>query len=115
MHTMTRAARAYEVSSSHRSLREQEADVFHRANGALRTARDRGMVERVRAVADNRRLWMAMIDLLRDGTNALPEDLRALMVSVGLAVQREMDRAAPDFDFLISVNENIAAGLSGTP
>jgi hypothetical protein len=37
------------------------------------------------------------------------------MVSVGLAVQREMDRAAPDFDFLISVNENIAAGLSGAP
>jgi flagellar biosynthesis activator protein FlaF len=115
MHTMTRAARAYEVSASHRSLREQEADVFHRANGALRTARDRGMVERVRAVADNRRLWMAMIDLLRDGANALPEDLRASMVSVGLAVQREMDRAAPDFDFLISVNENIAAGLSGSP
>jgi flagellar biosynthesis activator protein FlaF len=115
MHTMTRAARAYEASSSHRNLREQEADVFRRANGALRTARDQGVIPRVRAIADNRRLWMMMIDLLRDGTNALPEDLRASMVSVGLAVQREMDRGAPDFDFLISVNENVAAGLSGAP
>jgi hypothetical protein len=29
-----------------------------------------------------------------------------------MAVQREMDSPAPDFDFLIAVNENIAAGLS---
>jgi len=34
-------------------------------------------------------------------------------VSVGLAVQREMQRDAPDFDFLIGINEDIAAGLSG--
>ena len=33
-----RAARAYQASSDSRSLRMQEADVFHRANGALRTA-----------------------------------------------------------------------------
>ena len=25
-----------------------------------------------------------------------------------------MDQETPDFDFLISINENIAAGLSGT-
>ena len=31
----------------------------------------------------------------------------------GMAVQREMQRDAPDFDFLIDVNEDIAAGLSG--
>jgi flagellar biosynthesis regulator FlaF len=39
-------------------------------------------------------------------------ELRASIVSVGLIVQREMDREAPDFDFLIAINENIAAGLS---
>ena len=49
---------------------------------------------------------------MRDPANALPQSLRASIVSVGLAVQREMNRDAPDFDFLISVNENIAAGLS---
>jgi flagellar biosynthesis regulator FlaF len=50
---------------------------------------------------------------LSDPPNALPTELRASIVSVGLAVQREMDRDAPDFDFLISVNENVAAGLAG--
>lgn len=115
MQTMTRAARAYEASSSHRSLREQEADVFRRSTAALRAARELGPVQRVRALADNRRLWMAVLDLLRDPANALPDTLRGSIVSVGLAVQREMDRDAPDFDFLIGVNENIATGLCGAP
>ena len=51
---------------------------------------------------------------MRDPRNALPDELRASIVSVGLAVQREMDRVAPNFDFLISINENFAAGLSST-
>ena len=67
----------------------------------------------VQAIADNRRLWTTLADLMRDPRNALPEDLRASIVSVGIAVQREMEREVPDFDFLIAINENIAAGLSG--
>jgi flagellar biosynthesis regulator FlaF len=51
--------------------------------------------------------------LMRDPLNALPEDLRASIVSVGMAVQREMEQESPDFEFLIGINENIAAGLSG--
>jgi flagellar biosynthesis activator protein FlaF len=110
---MNQAARAYETAANHRTLREQEADVFHRAIGALKTARQAGALPRVRAIADNRRLWLAVNDLMRDPLNPLPLDLRASIVSVGLAVQREMDRDTPDFGFLISINENIAAGLSG--
>jgi flagellar biosynthesis activator protein FlaF len=105
------AAQAYETAATHRSQRAQEADVFHRATGALKMARDSGPIPRVRAIADNRRLWMTVADLMRDPLNSLPEDMRAAIVSVGLAVQREMDQDTPDFDFLISINENIAAGL----
>jgi flagellar protein FlaF len=112
MPTMSQAARAYENAATHRSQRTQEAEVFQRANGALRAARDLGPLPRVRAIADNRRLWITVTDLMRDSQNPLPDDLRASIVSLSLAVQREMDRAAPDFDFLISVNENIAAGLA---
>ncbi len=54
-------------------------------------------------------------DLMRDPDNALPEALRASIISVGRSVQREMDGDTPDFDFLISINENIAAGLAGQP
>jgi len=89
--------------------------VFRRATGALKTARDADSLKRVRAIADNRLLWMTVADLMRDPVNALPTELRARIVSVGLAVQREMDRESPDFDFLIAVNENIAAGLAGRP
>ncbi len=116
MQNLTRAARAYEAASAHRSPRQQEADVFRRATGALRAARDGGgPVERVRAIADNRRLWLTVVDLLRDPGNALPAGLRASIVSVGLTVQREMEADMPDFDFLIGINENIAAGLAADP
>lgn len=113
MQPSTQAARAYEAAAVHRSARDQEADIFRRAIGALRAARDAGPVQRVRALADNRRLWMAVGDLMRDPANSLPVTLRASIISVGMAVEREMDREQPDFAFLIEINEHIAAGLSG--
>ena len=113
MPSMNQATNAYAAAATHRSQREQEADVFRRANGALNSARDANPLQRVRAIADNRRLWMTVSDLMRDPLNALPLELRASVVSVGLAVQREMDRDSPDFDFLMAVNKNIAAGLAG--
>lgn len=112
MKTMSHATRAYESASVQRSQRAQEADVFHRAIGALRSARDGTPIDRVRALADNRRLWTSVADLMRDPLSTLPAPLRAQIVSVGLAVQREMDNEEPNFGFLISINENIAAGLT---
>lgn len=112
MQTMTHATRAYEAASVRRSQREQEADVFHRATGALRAARDSSPIDRVRALADNRRLWSTVNDLMRDPLSTLPATLRAQIISVGLAVQREMDRDEPNFEYLITINEHIAAGLS---
>jgi flagellar biosynthesis activator protein FlaF len=112
MQTQARAAQAYRASSSHRNLREQEADVIRQVIGALRAAKSQGLIPQVRALADNRRLWTVVIDQLRDPANTLPDTLRASIISVGLAVQREMEKQNPDFDFLIGVNENIAAGLS---
>ncbi len=109
------AARAYRAASAHRTPREQEADVFRRATGALRAAQDGTQMEKVKALSDNTRLWMMVGDLMRDPANALPETLRASIVSVGKALQREMQQPAPDFAFLIAVNEDITAGLSGVP
>jgi flagellar biosynthesis regulator FlaF len=113
MPTMTLAVNAYQASSAHRDPRDQEAEVFQWANGSLRAARDANPIARVRAVADNRRLWTAVIDLVRNPSNVLPDELRASIASVGIAVQREMDRDAPDFDFLININDSFALGLLG--
>ena len=112
MKTMHQATRAYESASVQRSQRAQEADVFYRATGALRTAREGTPIARVRALADNRRLWTSVADLMRDPLSTLPAPLRAQIISVGLAGQREMDNQEPNFGFLISINENIAAGLT---
>lgn len=109
------AVQAYEAASRHRSQRDQEADVFRRATAALKAARDGGTIARIRALADNRRLWMTVHDLMHDPSNSLPLPMRAQIVSVGLTVQREMDQESPDFDFLIGINEDFAAGLSGQP
>jgi flagellar biosynthesis activator protein FlaF len=109
------AAQAYENASQFRTQRDREADIFRRATGALKAARDAGTIARIRALADNRRLWLVISDLMRDPTNIMPLQMRAQIVSVGLTVQREMDHESPDFEFLININENFAAGLSGQP
>jgi flagellar protein FlaF len=112
MQGYSEAARAYAAASSRRSVREQEADVFRRINAALRRGREAGGMVRVRALADVFRLWNATLDLVGDPDNALPLDLRAAIISVGMAVRREVQSDDPDFDFLLTVNENVAAGLS---
>ncbi len=114
MQTMMQAARAYQAASSHRSLRERQADVFRYVNGALRAAASAGAIVRARAIADNRRLWVTLVGLLSDPANPLPAPLRGSIISVAMAVQRAMDQDKPDLDFLVRVNESIAAGLSGS-
>jgi flagellar biosynthesis regulator FlaF len=115
MPNTSEALQAYRASSRLRSQREQEADVFRTATAALKAARSGTPLQRVRALADNRRLWITVSDLMSDPTNALPEQLRASILSVGMTVRREMDRETPDFDFLISINEQITAGLAAQP
>jgi flagellar protein FlaF len=107
------AALAYKAAASHRSLRDQEADLFKRVNYVLQSASYGRRLDQVRAIADNRRLWTTVLDLLQDPENALPEELRAAIISVGRTVQREMASSAPNFSFLIGINENMAAGLAG--
>ena len=107
------ASRAYQASARHRSQREQDADVFRRANAALRAAVDGDGAAHIRALADNRQLWTMVVDLARDPANPLPAPLRGQLMSVGLAVAREMDAPAPDLPFLMQVNNDVAAGLSG--
>ena len=72
-------------------------------------------MEQIRAVAENRRIWLSVMGLMRDPGNQLPAELKASIISLGLAVQRENEAETPDFEFLISVNQNMAAGLDGHP
>ena len=111
MHGLT-AALAYRASASRRTQKEQDADVFRRANVVLRRAVEADPVMKAKALADNNILWTAVVDLLRDPANPLPAVLRGSIISVGLTVQREMTMPVPDLQFLIGINDQIAAGLA---
>ena len=115
MPNASHAIQAYRKASRYRSQREQEADVFHHAIAALKGAKEAAEIQKIRALADNRRLWMAILDLVRDGNNSLPPETRAGIISIGRTVQREMDADEPNFDFLITINKHLAEGLSGNP
>ena len=115
MLSLNMASRAYAAAAVNRTVRQQEADVFRLVIARLQSARQAEPIARVRALADNRRLWTAVADLVRDARNPLPSETRAGLLSIGLSVQREMEADEPNFDFLITINKNVADGLSGDP
>ncbi|MFM8615932.1 MAG: flagellar biosynthesis regulator FlaF, partial [Alphaproteobacteria bacterium] len=108
-------ARGYGATQRARSLQEQEADVFRRINYGLKAALNGDAIERARAVADNRRLWLAIEAVLINPENQLPETTRFGILRLGRGVQREMENQEPDIEFLININYQMIAGLSGDP
>jgi flagellar biosynthesis regulator FlaF len=84
-------------------------------NYALKAAVNADAIDRARAVADNRRLWLAIESAILHPANQLPDALKASIVRLGRSVQREMDQEAPDVAFLININDQMIAGLSGDP
>jgi flagellar biosynthesis regulator FlaF len=91
--------------------KQMEAEVFTRATRAIRAVGDGAGMDRVRATADNRRLWSAVYGAVTDPTNALPREMRAQIASIALAVIRECDAESPDLGFVAEMNEHFAAGL----
>ena len=107
--------RGYGATQRTRTLREQEADVFRRVNYSLKAALNGDAIERARAVADNRRLWLAIETALVNPDNLLPEVTRVSIMRLGRLIQREMQSQEPDIPFLVEMNDQMIAGLSGDP
>jgi flagellar biosynthesis activator protein FlaF len=107
--------RGYGATQRTRTLREQEADVFRRVNYGLKAALDGDALDRARAIADNRRLWLAIEAALVNPINQLAEVTRVGIMRLGRGVQREMENAEPDIAFLVNINDQMIAGLSGDP
>jgi flagellar biosynthesis regulator FlaF len=105
--------RRYGAAQQTRSPREQEADVFRRVNYALKAAINADAIERARAVADNRRLWLAVEAAMMHPANQLPAALKASIIGIGRSAQRDMDTREPDLSFLINLNDQMILGLSG--
>jgi flagellar biosynthesis regulator FlaF len=107
----TRSAAGAAAYRRQLTAKQMEAEVFARATHALRNLSADDALARVRALADNRRLWDAVHNAVLDPTNALPVPLRAQIAGVALAVLRECDAARPDFTFIAEMNEIFAGGL----
>ena len=97
--------------------RERERDAFDRALALLRSVEDRGIAgpERTAAVGFVQDLWNILIADLLNPENALPEVLRADLVSIGAWNMREVGEAlrSPERSLaaLIQVNTSIRDGL----
>jgi hypothetical protein len=70
--TLAQLVRAYGATRAALDPREQEADIIRRVTGGLRAVREDDGPARMRAVADNRRLWLAMESALVHPSNQLP-------------------------------------------
>ncbi len=94
------------------SAKQMEAEVFARATRSIREAEANvSPLARARAVADNRRLWDAVLISVLDPANALPKGLRAQLAGLARVVMRECDAEVPDLAFVAEMNEQISAGL----
>jgi flagellar biosynthesis activator protein FlaF len=106
------------AEDSSQECRARERQAFDRAIGLLKLARDRGAQSResVEALLFVRRLWTALIDDLSNSENALPEALRANLISIGMWIMKEADlirlSRSANFDGLIEMNSILRDGLN---
>ncbi len=105
------------IEDSRMTMRARERQAMDRVIEMLRAAQDKGPLsrERVEALFYLRRLWTIFLDDLGDSNNELPGQLRAGIISIGIWINKEIDRArgdpATDLTPMIEINELIRDGL----
>jgi len=109
------ATRRYGATQQTRSLLEQEADVLRCINHGLKATLNADAVDQARAIADNRRLWMALEAAVLHSASQLPEALEGSILDMSRMVQKKMDLQTRDIPFRITMNEQMIAELSGDP
>ena len=83
------------IEDSHQAMRTRERAAMDRVIGMLRAAQEKDPQsrERIDALYHLRRLWTIFIDDLGDSNNELPDQLRAGIISIGIWMMKEIDRA----------------------
>lgn len=98
--------------------RATEWKALDQAVSLLEVARPTGSASRetVEAISFVRRLWTLLIEDLASSDNALPEALRASLISIGLFALRQGELLqhgqSEDFDSIIDVNRMIRDSLA---
>ena len=99
------------------SAKERERMLFDRSIEMLEAAKANGAGSRegIEAAYFTTKLWTTIIDDLGSEENALPKELKAAIISVGIFVLKEMERIrqgeSNDYATLIEITQSIRDGL----
>ncbi|MEJ5021383.1 flagellar biosynthesis regulator FlaF [Ochrobactrum vermis] len=99
------------------SAKERERMLFDRSIEMLEAAKANGSGSReaIDAGYFTTKLWTAIIDDLGSQENALPKELKAAIISIGIFVLKEIDRIrlgeSNDYATLIEITQSIRDGL----
>jgi flagellar biosynthesis activator protein FlaF len=119
---MEQAIKAYGATAKETATpRELEADILLRAATRLQAVHDawEGVGPALNnALLYNRRLWTLFLDSVLSDTNPLPREVRQNLANIGIFVMQQTfsvmtDPSPQKLQALISINREIAAGLSG--
>jgi flagellar protein FlaF len=97
--------------------KERERQLLTRSIDLLTAARDVGTdsMEAIEAIHFTNRVWTTFIEDLGSSENALPRELRANLISIGLWLLREAEEVrqgrSNNFDGLIEVSQIIRDGI----
>ncbi|KZK94845.1 MULTISPECIES: flagellar biosynthesis regulator FlaF [Pseudovibrio] len=106
------------LEDSSEDRRGQERELFSLVVAQLQAAKDAGSSsnEAAQALTSVHRLWSILIDDLGNPENALPAELRADLISIGIWCVKQADLIrsgnSDDFHSLIEINELVRDGLS---
>ncbi|MGP1275430.1 MAG: flagellar biosynthesis regulator FlaF [Caulobacterales bacterium] len=111
--------KAYQTAAARtEDPRSTEYRLFGQVTRALLSARECGpmqLSQRADALDWNRRMWTAFAADCSSEDNALPESLRAAIISLSLFVSRQTSEAIRDddaIDTLVEINRTIMQGLA---
>ncbi len=107
-----------QASRNSENPRQTEYRAFAIFTRALEEAEAGGSVAVVKAVADNRQLWLTLQMDLASSENKLPKELKAQLISIAIWVNRYSNDAMKgeaSLEPLITVNKQIMDGLKDVP
>jgi flagellar biosynthesis activator protein FlaF len=106
------------VDDSPREMRAREQKAMDQAIRMLAAAQKKGpgTPEMIDALLFLRRLWSIFLEDLQNPDNELPRQLRAGLISIGLWINKEIERVrtgrTTDLTALIEINQIIRNGLN---
>lgn len=110
------AARYAAQAAASETPREREARAFRHVNAQLAAATD--TASRAAALHLAHRLWSILLTDLADPANALPPDLKARLISLGLWAQREAVARMSDqgsLEPLMAIHRDLIEALTTRP